>query len=342
MMKNSDFLAWMYKTIYRNTHSKKHQHNKKMWPYFCLSRDADNRIEGMTFKDQPLNLAGPDDLRINANKPVVICASGPSVNSIPGRFFDSNQYDFIGVNGVITLANSCAGLNFNYYVIIDDSFILGRLDLVKDIIASPNHILLCNYKVLHAILFNFPLDSVVCKLKIIELYARGIAYKTLGKAEEISPGDQHYYWHREYGFSAHMDRYFFDYGTVAYVALQVAVALGYQKILLAGLDMNNFHLPRFYEQTGHVQPTGLEALFEKIDSAFLTASGYCKAHGIEVINLSPDSAIRSFTKVKSMDYCIPGHGPITDLQSAAPQAMADSSERLSDTVIRSQKPLSVA
>ena len=94
----------------------------------------------------------------------------------------------------------------------------------------------------------------------------------------------------------------FDAGTVVYWSLQILAFLGFNKIYIAGLDMNNFSKPRFYETTDNMLPSFLnEKLHDIIIPAFTLASQALRNKNIEVINLSQDSAIPSYIFPK-LDY----------------------------------------
>ncbi|MEI9699405.1 lipopolysaccharide core biosynthesis protein RfaZ [Moellerella wisconsensis] len=240
-------------------------------------------------------ISNDDIFKIKKNDTISLCFSGPSVSKIDDDYFKDNNLDYLGVNGSISL-KAKAGVDFLFYVIIDETFIRSRRDLVKIIIQNNELILFCNYRVIIAIFSDFKFNDIKCKIKIIETIHKNIGYRFLGKSEIISSNEYSFFWFNGYGFSNHLDEYFFDYGTVAYVSLQIAVALGYKKINLIGLDMNNFNSPRFYESDNNKLPSVLEDDFIDIDNAFLTASIYCENKSISVNNLSEHSAIIHFNK----------------------------------------------
>lgn len=83
-----------------------------------------------------------------------------------------------------------------------------------------------------------------------------------------------------------------DAGTVMYWALQVLYFLGFKKIYIAGLDLNNFNQPRFYENFNTMLPSFLEDKIKNIVfPAMELASHVFKKDNITVINLSPQSAL---------------------------------------------------
>jgi len=75
-------------------------------------------------------------------------------------------------------------------------------------------------------------------------------------------------------------------------------------VIIAGLDMNNFQQPRFYENENDKSPSGLEQQFScLIEPAFRLASHVLKNRSIKILNLSLNSALDSgiFEKVKPHD-----------------------------------------
>ena len=73
---------------------------------------------------------------------------------------------------------------------------------------------------------------------------------------------------RMLGFSQDIRCGIFDAGTVAYWALQIIAYLGFKQLFIAGLDMNNFHQPRFYETEQDRLPTFLA---DKVESLVIPA-----------------------------------------------------------------------
>ena len=92
---------------------------------------------------------------------------------------------------------------------------------------------------------------------------------------------------RMLGFSQDIRCGIFDAGTVAYWALQIIAYLGFKQLFIAGLDMNNFHQPRFYETEQDRLPTFLA---DKVESlvipAFRHAGAIMKKQQIAIKNLS--------------------------------------------------------
>lgn len=105
------------------------------------------------------------------------------------------------------------------------------------------------------------------------------------------------------GFSKNLQRGFFDARTVAYLALQIAYHVGFTKVFLVGVDLQQ-NLDRFYERPGMERsPCGLDEHFESriLPSFELVARSVIDEH-FAVYNLSPISRIaRSVIPYKTLD-----------------------------------------
>lgn len=290
MMAINNLSKWFCKTLYRTTHRQQYQHNKNLWPFFKVVRNASGGIENVFFKNKPINTAVLDKQR--KRKPLLIMATGPSINHIDMRFF-SDSFDYFGVNG----ASSMEHIDFKWYAITDRNFVLRRLSLVKALVAQEDLTLFCPYTTLETIFTNIEWRQIRCRFKIFEAVSGACVYKFLAAKEPIVVNDEHYHWLNGAGFSDDIERALFDYGTVVYPALQIACALGYRQIYIAGLDMNNFNLPRFYETTDDKLGTRLDRDFAQISHSFYAAQSYCELNNIQVVNLSPGSAIDAFPKL---------------------------------------------
>ncbi len=80
-------------------------------------------------------------------------------------------------------------------------------------------------------------------------------------------------------------------GTVAFSALQVALALGAGRVALAGVDLGGAEGPRFYEQAGDVAPSGLAAGQARILAHFRAALGLARSRGQRLETVTPGSAL---------------------------------------------------
>ncbi|HGN1705955.1 TPA: lipopolysaccharide core biosynthesis protein RfaZ [Providencia rettgeri] len=299
-MSENKFKLWFLKTLYRLFHSKKYHHNKNIWHLFGVSRNKLNEITEITYKNKKLKVnTNLPNLIKQKHKKLIIVATGPSVNEIPKDFFDLEQYDFLGVNGAISLSN----IKFRFYCIIDQSFVSNRIDLVRKIVSDDEITLFCNFLSLHEILKFIDVSEINCSFKILDLVTDGIGYLFLDEKKVVNENyaSDNHHWFNGYGFSSNINEFVFDYGTVAYPALQIGYFLGYKQLYFIGLDMNNFNKPRFYENDSNTLPTSLEHQLTVIQNAFNSASHFLAEAGIKVTNLSLNSSITSFQKESAND-----------------------------------------
>lgn len=94
------------------------------------------------------------------------------------------------------------------------------------------------------------------------------------------------------GFSKNLKNGFFDARTVAYLALQIAYHLGFTKVFLVGVDLNQ-NAGRFYEQNmTSNSPCGLDEYFEsRILPSLTLMSKEVMGKDFSVYNLSNSSNI---------------------------------------------------
>ena len=282
-------IRWFYRSYYKLTKGKRFSHNKNLYPFIKCNRTSLNQLDDIYFEGKPINKKVNSLLKEN-NKPLVIFATGPSVKEISSDFFDSNKFDFIGVNG----ANEVNIQNlFKYYTIIDPRFIKNRFDIVKDILSDIKVNLFITPQCLFEVLIKISIDEIKCSLFIIE----NVLLKTYQPKSNLQ--DINKEWlvkSKNVAFSTHLEEGFFDGGTVAYTALQIALYLDYKEIYFVGLDMNNFDVPRFYEASNNVQISYLLCDYERIINSFELAAKLAKQNKVNIYNLSRNSAINSFEK----------------------------------------------
>lgn len=279
----------IYKLIYKIFFPKSLKHNRRYWPLYAVKRDEKNRIQKIYYRKKLVS----DNLAPNhiVNQKCMIIATGPSIQQLDPEILHRPDIDYIGMNGAVTL-NS---VKFSSYVIIDHNFIDSRFDLVKKVLAT-NCSLFTTPRCLEIILRLIKFEEIICQIKVIETITDDIVETFLGPAKKFDRNENDFFIYNHLGFSQDIFKGTFDYYTVAYVSLQVAHALNYKQIYLAGLDMNNLSQPRFYENSNCQQPTTLNLHLDAIFKAFDTAAVFLKEKKIQVFNLSQQSAIKSFEK----------------------------------------------
>ncbi|CAI0770001.1 sugar glycosyltransferase [Serratia entomophila] len=294
-----------FKQLYRYSHTRPYRHNENLWPYVKIVRAASGEIAGLFYKKQQVPIVPLTELQNCCRGEVLLTASGPSVNEL--CFDPLSAMPAIGVNGAYFLHQR---VNFRFYVIVDMGFIDRRPDILSDIIRQPGLTLFTTVHGVARIIDKFTLSGIRCRLAVVEDAAfkiyhpkinAGALRKHYGSDRSVRfSGDGH-----EVAFSQDIRRGIFDAGTVVYWALQIISFLGFKQLFIAGLDMNNFHLPRFYETAQSMLPTFLpEKVASLVIPAFSHASEVMRNNHISIKNLSVNSAISSdiFEKVDAHAY----------------------------------------
>lgn len=290
-------LRSIYKIAYKYSHPRSHRHNRRYWPHYQVERNPQGELSTIRFKNRLV----VDNTRLecgSSNKCMLI-ATGPSVRKLEKAMFQHPDIDYVGVNGSISLD----GVDFRYYVIIDYNFTRKRFDLVQKVLKT-QCTLFTVPRCLDFILRKVPPSEIRCHVKVIELIYEGEIERFFGARVQVDDTRDYFYRRRSFGFSAHVFDAVFDYFTVTYVALQIAYALHYRKIYIAGLDMNDFSKPRFYENAENKQSTMLDHYSSFIFPAFDAAAEFLRKKNVQVYNLSPESAVESFEKMAPSLDCL--------------------------------------
>lgn len=285
-------MASIFKQIYRYTHARALRHNENFWPHMKIQRAETEQIQRLTYHGKEVQLEDLNALRKMLSGDITILATGPSINSLDLQKLTKST--FVGVNGAYKLNNK---VRFSYYVIVDRGFVDKRFDIVTSVINNEELVLFTTLHCLNDILLRVGLKKIKCRLAIIEDFSFKV-FKGIVRPEEYVK----YYQGKkgvvlsetkpQSGFSWDIRQGIFDAGTVAYWALQISVWLGASRILLAGVDMNNFSAPRFYEKNSDILPSLLESNFDSvIRPAFMHASRELERAGIKIYNLSLNSAL---------------------------------------------------
>ncbi|MDF7650885.1 sugar glycosyltransferase [Pantoea sp. Acro-805] len=282
----------IFKQLYRYSHPRVMRHNENFWPYIAIRRASEDQIQKLTYCGKNVPLVNLNQLRAKASGDMTILATGPSVNTLDLQKLSGTT--FIGVNGAYHLRKN---VRFSYYVIVDRGFVKQRADLVKEVLRDEALVLFTTVHCLNDILKYTALKEITCRLAIIEdLSFKVFRGKVMPHEYERNYRDKKgivlFPTEPRAGFSWDIRQGIFDAGTVAYWALQIAAWLGANRILLAGVDMNNFAAPRFYETEGDQLPSFLSSNFEQvIKPAFLHASKELERAKIKTYNLCLNSGL---------------------------------------------------
>lgn len=281
------------KQIYRYTHKRNMRHNENLWPFIKLSRSKAGEISDLQYKNQKIKLTTLSTLHHRFDGEVLIAATGPSIKNIDFTQLPSSVIT-AGVNGAWHINNQ---LNFSLYFVVDMTFIDRQTALLKRITGCKNVILFTTVMGIVKLINRFTYGNIQCEICIIEdicyeTYKPSIKQTELHLALAETPGIVFSDTHPDTAFSCDVRHGVVDAGTVMYWALQVVYFLGFKKIYIAGLDMNNFNQPRFYESSNTMLPSFLEDKVHNIVMpAMALASNVFKKNNITVVNLSPQSAI---------------------------------------------------
>lgn len=290
------------KQIYRYTHSRTMRHNENLWPFVKIQRDDFGAISKLWYKRDIIPLLDLSALKDSFEGDALLTATGPSIKKID--FSQLSKLTAVGVNGAWYLNKE---INFSIYVIVDMLFIDEKIDILMQVINKKDLILFTTMHGVVRLIEKFSLSNIKCKLALIEdkcfrifkpkISANNIHSTFCSKKEIIFLPEQ-----KNIAFNYDIRNGIFDAGTVVYWSLQILAFLGFKKIYIAGLDMNNFSKPRFYETQDNMLPSFLnDKLHDIIIPAFSLASQALRYKNIDVINLSMDSAIPSYIFPK-MDY----------------------------------------
>ena len=291
------FFRVLFKVIFKVISNKEQKHNRRLWPYYSIIRNDDDEIEKVFFNNDLIIDQTHRVINTQHNKDLMLIASGPSIKNLPKTFFTSEKIDYMGVNGSISLDY----VKFKYYVIIDHTFIMNKFDLVEKIL-SLNLTLFTNPRCLDLILRRKKIESIQCKIRIIEMINNKKQKENFMKElKNIDVNSNNFYIKNGFGFSKNSSYAIFDYFTVAYSALQIIYSLNYKNIYLAGIDLNNFSEPRFYENKNNIQKSYLYVNSHLVLQAFDVAAQLLEKEKIKVINLSQDSALECFEKSNSLN-----------------------------------------
>lgn len=225
---------------------------------------------------------------------VFIIASGQSAKSFPLEKFA--HVPMITMNGAISMFMN-TDIKPSFYACTDRSFSTQQPDLFNYAMAVSQRVALWED---HARSSRVPPTG--------EFYPLSKATKpswlnvALGRQKElVTDHSLITFRKRPIGFSKDMSQGFFDARTVAYLAIQLAFHVGFSKVFLVGVDLNE-NSGRFYETKDSINsPCGLDQHYDtRILPSFELMSKKVMGDDFMVYNLSdiskiPDSVIARVT-----------------------------------------------
>jgi len=217
--------------------------------------------------------------------PVVILASGASAKQFPMREFA--HLPVIAMNGSVALTAECAVKPF-FYLCTDKSFRDQQPELFALALRDSQRLALWPEQFVGA---DIPAGTECYPLHKAEPPGLIDGLRGHGGSHVCSRA----LWSkraRSIAFSKDLSTGYYDARTVAYVALQLAYHLGFEQVLMVGVDLDQ-SLGRFYEgDEGEHSPCGLDQHWDSriLPSLTLMAEQVVNEH-FQVYNLSAVSRI---------------------------------------------------
>ncbi|NUU34868.1 lipopolysaccharide biosynthesis protein [Pseudomonas sp. C2B4] len=232
----------------------------------------------------PLHVHDLDECRNIQKGSVFIIASGASARDFPLEKFA--HVPMITMNGAITKFIG-TGIKPFFYVCTDQGFSRQQPELFSEGMQLSERVGLWEDHIWHTTVR--PRGELYLLGRAPKLSWRDFfrTDKDLVRSRKLGNGRN-----RTLGFSKNLKRGFFDARTVAYLALQLAYHLGFTKVFLVGVDLNQA-VSRFYEAPGGiVSPCRLDEHFHtRIVPSFEILSKYVMNKDFQVYNLSDISRI---------------------------------------------------
>ncbi len=238
---------------------------------------------------------------------VFIIASGASAKDFPIERFA--HVPMITMNGAISMFVG-TGIKPCFYACTDKSFSLQQPDLYAQAMAMSQRVALWEEQVRDNQLK--PAGEVYLLKKAPKPTWRDLlasSDKELVRARAFSGRNKYL------GFSKNMQKGFFDARTVTYLALQIACHLGFSKVFLVGVDLNQ-NAGRFYEnKNSNRSPCGLDQHFDsRILPSFSLMAEQVVSSEFAVYNLSASSrlpqSVVPFMSLAQVEATV-GSSPVT-------------------------------
>lgn len=258
-----------------------HAHAQGTWPHLQLQRD-DTGAGGILYRGRRVAGLLPAKLPQNLAE-ITIIGSGPSLATQDVTRLAPRSA--ILLNGAMTLAERLPPLAI---AIEDERFVWRHREMIRH--APADCLWLLSPSVIRALLENDPaalaercvilIDSL---LKPTHAARRRVDDPAIAGFVQRGAGGA--------GLSLDPGRGVMPAGTVAFTAMQFALAARPGRIGLAGIDLANAAMPRFYESAGNSAASGIVTGLDRILKNFAVARDLAVTQGIELACYSPVSAL---------------------------------------------------
>jgi len=226
----------------------------------------------------------------NRGRELLIIGSGPSVieqlDAID-KISSMQQVDMVLLNGAATLVNDGLVSNPLAIIIEDGRFVLEKFTVLQSLPGGTRLIL--SASALHALIYCD--KSMLQYFDVWFMDSIQFPYRQPKRplGEVLGPDVRI---DGNMGLSLNLAKGHFGCGTVMYAGIQLAFHLRSPRVLLAGFDLTNYQMPRFYETEANAAWTGVDNAYEKrILPALKLAKECALEFAMEIENCSHTSIV---------------------------------------------------
>ena len=273
--------------LYRLFHSRSRHHWYDTFPFLEFQHGADGRWSTVIYRGEDVARLRPhaEVTRLGIG-PVVVVGAGPSLSN--QRLHRLRERSCVLTNGAISLIESHR-LDPLAVVIEDEGFVYSWPQMVTGL--PPGTRCFFSPAVIRAVCEIDPSLLGHWQLVLAEILHKPIRRPRptpgqLGRLPFVrtsTGGTVH--------FSCDTERGFGSCGTVAYCAVQLALACAPSHLGIAGVDLSNFDRPRFHEATSRTSVSHLRRRLPSIFAGFRLVAEICRARRIGTSNYSSLSLV---------------------------------------------------
>lgn len=252
------------------------------WRYYGPGYRVKKGAEGVVVSCAGRTVPAGNLPRVDNGSLRIIC-SGPSAGDLDRQSLQGDSAT-LALNGSHAIVGG-ESHRFSYYLVADVGFVTRQWEsFVAGV--KKSRTLLVDHRVLRELLERDASLLDGRRLVLFNLAKR--PYRRPCSEPRHDPAQGLYYNGRE-EFSTNAEHGFVTGKTVAYLALQLAVAMGYRRIAYYGLDLGGTR--RFYTETNPEQSMLDKDYREFIEPCFAWGAEICRSLGVEVVNASTVSRL---------------------------------------------------
>ena len=268
-------------------------HYHSWLPSLRVEGRVEGKPGGAIYRGRPIvDLAGTEALSRRAGSRILIIGSGPSARALSPAALPVHRT--LLLNGAISLIGE--GLAAPLAIAIEDErFVWRHHEMVRRLVPGDTPMLLSPGAI--RALCDIDVSFLVRRTVILIDDLRKPYGHPRREDAELRVVD-HVVLRGPAGFSSVPQRGVFQGGSVVVSAVQFALATGAREIGFIGVDIANADAPRFYEQEGRAAFSGVADAEMRILDHMALARDEARRRGVELVNHSPVSALRSI----GLDY----------------------------------------